>query len=238
MGGCSGFGLLVRFYRSCCTCWRGSFRRVGLSIFMRRFCLVVCSKFRRKFPFPSLPFSTYLCLLVHPILYLTNFSPPRAVPMNYLMWVLVGYIFSKFIKDRFRGWWLQYNFLTSAALDAGLALCTILIFLTLNLVSLHSSFSSHLLTSIFAALLIAFLPRPMSLLRFLFRSFLCLHVPSLCFHSFPLITGLTNKQTNISPPSWWGNNVVSSTLDNQNKAVRFTVNADAGETFGPPAGSW
>lgn len=54
--------------------------------------------------------------------------------MNYLMWILVGFIFSKVIKDRFRGWWLQYNFLTSAALDAGLALCTIVIFLTLNLV--------------------------------------------------------------------------------------------------------
>jgi hypothetical protein len=53
--------------------------------------------------------------------------------MNYLMWILVGFIFSKFIRDRYRGWWLQYNYLTSAALDAGLALCTILIFLTLQL---------------------------------------------------------------------------------------------------------
>lgn len=60
--------------------------------------------------------------------------------MNYLMWILVGFIFSKLIKDRFRGWWLQYNFLTSAALDAGLALCTIVIFLTLNLVCLISLF--------------------------------------------------------------------------------------------------
>lgn len=62
--------------------------------------------------------------------------------MNYLMWILVGFIFSKFIKDRFRGWWLQYNFLTSAALDAGLALCTIVIFLTLNLVRCVSFFSN------------------------------------------------------------------------------------------------
>lgn len=59
--------------------------------------------------------------------------------MNYLMWILVGFIFSKVIKDRFRGWWLQYNFLTSAALDAGLALCTIVIFLCLNLVSFQST---------------------------------------------------------------------------------------------------
>lgn len=68
--------------------------------------------------------------------------------MNYLMWILVGFIFSKVIKDRFRGWWLQYNFLTSAALDAGLALCTIVIFLTLNLVCLIflSSFLPFLLS--------------------------------------------------------------------------------------------
>ena len=53
--------------------------------------------------------------------------------MNFLMWIMVGWIFSKYIRDRFRGWWLQYNYLLSAALDAGLALCTILIFLTLQL---------------------------------------------------------------------------------------------------------
>jgi len=53
--------------------------------------------------------------------------------MNYIMWISVGFVFSKLIKDRFRGWWLHYNFLTSAGLDAGLALCTILIFLALQL---------------------------------------------------------------------------------------------------------
>lgn len=71
--------------------------------------------------------------------------------MNYLMWILVGFVFSKVIRQRFRGWWLQYNFILSAALDAGLALCTIVIFLALQL-------------------------------------------------------------TQVNPPDWWGNRVVSSTL--------------------------
>jgi hypothetical protein len=53
--------------------------------------------------------------------------------MNYLMWIMVGFTFSKVIRSRFRGWWLQYNYILSAALDAGLALCTIFIFLTLQL---------------------------------------------------------------------------------------------------------
>ncbi|KAF2667984.1 small oligopeptide transporter [Microthyrium microscopicum] len=100
---------------------------------------------------------------------------PPAVPMNFLMWIMVGFIFSKLIRDRFRGWWLQYNYLLSAALDAGLALCTILIFLTLQL-------------------------------------------------------------TQKTPPDWWGNRVVSSTLDQQGIAIKKTV-AD-GETFGPPKGAW
>jgi hypothetical protein len=88
---------------------------------------------------------------VAPRIYIQSANHVSAVPMNYIMWIAVGFIFSKVIKDRFRGWWLNYNFLTSAGLDAGLALCTILIFLTLQL-------------------------------------------------------------TKKDPPSWWGNNVVSSTL--------------------------
>jgi hypothetical protein len=53
--------------------------------------------------------------------------------MNYLMWGLVGYAFNKYIRNKYRGWWLRYNYILSAALDAGLALCTILIFFTLTM---------------------------------------------------------------------------------------------------------
>lgn len=95
--------------------------------------------------------------------------------MNYLMWGLVGWGFNRVIRQRARGWWLNYNYILSASLDAGLALSTILIFFALF-------FTGH------------------------------------------------------QPPSWWGNNVVSSTVDNQGTAVRKTV-AD-GQTFGPPAGTW
>jgi OPT family oligopeptide transporter len=60
---------------------------------------------------------------------------PPATPLNYLSWGIVGFVFNKFIRDRWRGWWMQYNYVLSAGLDVGLALCTILIFLTLNLTS-------------------------------------------------------------------------------------------------------
>ncbi|KAJ5146095.1 uncharacterized protein N7515_000659 [Penicillium bovifimosum] len=58
---------------------------------------------------------------------------PPATPLNYLTWGIVGFVFNKYIRDRWRGWWMQYNYVLSAGLDVGLALCTILIFLTLNL---------------------------------------------------------------------------------------------------------
>lgn len=58
---------------------------------------------------------------------------PPAVPMNYLMWGLVGFIFNKLIRGRYRGWWSHYNYILSASLDAGLALSTILIFLALGM---------------------------------------------------------------------------------------------------------
>ena len=50
-----------------------------------------------------------------------------------LSWVLFGYIFNKFIRDRYRGWWMQYNYVTSAAMDVGLALCAIVLFFCVQL---------------------------------------------------------------------------------------------------------
>lgn len=58
---------------------------------------------------------------------------PPATPLNYLSWGIVGFIFNKWIRDRHRGWWMQYNYVLSAGLDVGLDICTILIFLALNL---------------------------------------------------------------------------------------------------------
>jgi len=95
---------------------------------------------------------------------------PPATPLNYLTWATVGFIFNKFIKDRHRGWWSQYNYITSAGLDIGLAVSTIIIFFCLTL-------------------------------------------------------------TNTSPPNWWGNNVVSSTLDFQESAVQRVL--PEGQIFGP-----
>ncbi|KAL2814374.1 OPT oligopeptide transporter protein-domain-containing protein [Aspergillus cavernicola] len=78
-------------------------------------------------------YAKYIRLLNAPIIFGGAGLIPPATPLNYLSWGIVGFIFNKYIRDRWRGWWMQYNYVLSAGLDVGLALCTIFIFLTLNL---------------------------------------------------------------------------------------------------------
>ncbi|KUJ16094.1 small oligopeptide transporter [Mollisia scopiformis] len=58
---------------------------------------------------------------------------PPATPLSYLSWCIVGFVFQKLIRNRFRGWWMRFNYITSAGMDVGLAICTILIIAALNL---------------------------------------------------------------------------------------------------------
>jgi len=68
-----------------------------------------------------------------PIIFGGSGQIPPATTINYTTWGFTGFIFNKFIKNRYRGWWANYNYVTSAGLDTGLAISTIIIFLTLNL---------------------------------------------------------------------------------------------------------
>ncbi|KAI5867752.1 small oligopeptide transporter [Durotheca rogersii] len=63
-----------------------------------------------------------------------NMIPPAST-YTYLCWGSVGIAFNYYIKRRWNGWWLQYNYITSAALDCGLGVATIIIFFTLYLTS-------------------------------------------------------------------------------------------------------
>lgn len=51
-------------------------------------------------------------------------------------WGLVGAIFNWFIKRRWNQWWLQYNYITSAALDCGLIISTIIVFFSLYMTNI------------------------------------------------------------------------------------------------------
>ena len=124
---------------------------------------------RRRYP------SSFVRYLNAPVIFTGTGLIPPATAVNYLSFVLVGFVFNKWIRDKWRGWWMRFNYVTSAGLDSGLAISTIVIILTLSL-------------------------------------------------------------TNTAPPNWWGNNVVGSTIDAQGAAIKIVL--PAGQTFGPPAGSW
>lgn len=68
-----------------------------------------------------------------PIIFAGSGMIPPATALNYLSWGTVGFIFNKFIRNRWRGWWMHYNYVTSAGMDTGLALSTIIIFFCLTL---------------------------------------------------------------------------------------------------------
>jgi len=71
--------------------------------------------------------------LMAPVIFGGTGQIPPATNLNYLPWGIVGWFFQKFLRNRYRGWWSHYNYITSAALDSGLAVSTIIIFFSLTM---------------------------------------------------------------------------------------------------------
>lgn len=118
----------------------------------------------RRFPRSSIKY------LNAPLIFGGSASIPPATPLNYLAWGVIGYVFQKFIRKNYFGWWSRLNYLTSAALDLGLALSTLVIFFAFTL-------------------------------------------------------------NNVAAPDWWGNSVITTTMDAQDTAVQVVL--PEGQTFGP-----
>ncbi len=78
---------------------------------------------------------SFLRYISTPVIFGGSGQIPPASVYIYLCWGIVGVVFNFFIKRRYTGWWLQYNYITSAALDCGLILSTLVIFFTLYLTS-------------------------------------------------------------------------------------------------------
>lgn len=84
---------------------------------------------QRRYP------KSFVRYLNAPIIFSGNGQIPPATPLNYLAWGSVGLFFNHTLRNKFRGWWMRFNYITSAGLDSGLVVCTILIVLTLSLTS-------------------------------------------------------------------------------------------------------
>ncbi|KAF9023394.1 OPT superfamily oligopeptide transporter [Hymenopellis radicata] len=58
---------------------------------------------------------------------------PPASGLNFVSWGIVGFIFNYYIRRFHFRWWMRYNYIMSAALDAGTVFAVVLIFLFLQL---------------------------------------------------------------------------------------------------------
>lgn len=80
----------------------------------------------RRFP---LSFWRYVNI---PIFFAGLGAIPPASGINYISWALVGFLFNYVIRKYHFRWWMRYNYILSAALDAGVAIGVIVIFFTLQ----------------------------------------------------------------------------------------------------------
>ncbi|EEF35019.1 oligopeptide transporter 4 [Ricinus communis] len=95
---------------------------------------VVVWLFHKKFPN-----QTWIPLINLPVLFGATAIMPPATAVNFNSWILVGTIFNFFIFRYRKNWWQRYNYVLSAALDAGVAFMAVLIYFTLGLenVNMH-----------------------------------------------------------------------------------------------------
>ncbi|CAA2976406.1 oligopeptide transporter 4-like [Olea europaea subsp. europaea] len=81
----------------------------------------------------AFPKQSWIPLINLPVLLgATAFMPP-ATALNYNSWILVGTVFNFFVYRYRKKWWQRYNYILSAALDAGVAFMTVLIYFSLGL---------------------------------------------------------------------------------------------------------
>ncbi|TQE05756.1 hypothetical protein C1H46_008662 [Malus baccata] len=62
----------------------------------------------------------------------TGLMPP-ATALNYNSWIIVGNIFNFFVFHYRKNWWQRYNYILSAAMDAGVAFMAVLLYLSVGM---------------------------------------------------------------------------------------------------------
>ncbi|KAL2011109.1 hypothetical protein VTN00DRAFT_3827 [Thermoascus crustaceus] len=67
-----------------------------------------------------------------PLIFVGTYNVPPATGINYSSWAIINFTFNHYIKRRFFAWWTKYNYVLAAALDTGLALSGLFIFLCIT----------------------------------------------------------------------------------------------------------
>ncbi|KAG9145832.1 hypothetical protein Leryth_026900 [Lithospermum erythrorhizon] len=80
----------------------------------------------------AFPKHSWIPLINLPVLLGATAAMPPATSVNYNSWILVGTIFNFFVFRYRKRWWQRYNYVLSAALDAGVAFMAVLLYLALG----------------------------------------------------------------------------------------------------------
>ncbi|XP_059634470.1 oligopeptide transporter 4-like [Cornus florida] len=81
----------------------------------------------------AFPNQSWIPLINLPVLLGATAYMPPATALNYNSWILVGTIFNFFVFRYRKKWWQRYNYILSAALDAGVAFMAVLLYFTTGL---------------------------------------------------------------------------------------------------------
>ncbi|CDP19591.1 unnamed protein product [Coffea canephora] len=79
------------------------------------------------------PKQSWIPLINLPVILGATASMPPATALNYNSWIVVGTIFNFFVFRYRKKWWQRYNYILSAALDAGVAFMAFLLYFTVGM---------------------------------------------------------------------------------------------------------
>ncbi|GFP86851.1 oligopeptide transporter 4 [Phtheirospermum japonicum] len=81
----------------------------------------------------AFPKQSWIPLINLPVLLGATGAMPPATPLNYNAWIIIGTIFNFFVFRYRKSWWQRYNYILSAALDAGVAFMAVVLYFTLGM---------------------------------------------------------------------------------------------------------
>ncbi|XP_058217154.1 oligopeptide transporter 4-like isoform X2 [Rhododendron vialii] len=81
----------------------------------------------------TFPNQSWIPLVNLPVLLGATGNMPPATAVNYTSWIIVGTIFNFFIFRYRKKWWQRYNYVLSAALDAGVAFMAVLLYFSVGI---------------------------------------------------------------------------------------------------------
>ncbi|KAG5548344.1 hypothetical protein RHGRI_013893 [Rhododendron griersonianum] len=81
----------------------------------------------------AFPNQSWIPLINLPVLLGATGNMPPATAVNYTSWIIVGTIFNFFIFRYRKKWWQRYNYVLSAALDAGVAFMAVLLYFSVGI---------------------------------------------------------------------------------------------------------